>query len=345
MKRSLILAAAATLASGGAFAQSSLSLYGLLDGSFGKSIFADATGERATLHSGGDNGSSEGNSTTRFGLKGSTDVGSGVKANFNLQSSGITSNGAVNGAFFNRQAWFGLSGGFGEFRLGKQDTVAFQTMIDFDFNGLSNGVSSGAYTNVSATGAGTVNRPGRLDRQFQYISPSFSGITAQVGLRPKAGVRVAGDKDSLGLGLKYAGGPVAVAVAYQSKLSSDPTTGPAKDFVSLAGSYDFGVAKVMLSYADGGKFVDGGSGKGFQLGAQAPVAGATIGFLYAKNSDKDFAKPKSLELFANKEIFKNVIAYGEYGDLKADAPVATYFGAAGTDTKAKGYALGLIYVF
>ena len=143
MNRTLIAAAVMTLAAGAAQAQ--LSIYGLIDLSYGKSIASDAAGDKADFHSGGDNGSGEGNSTTRVGLKGSTDVGSGFKANFNLETGGITSNGEVNpgGAFFNRQAWAGLSGSFGEFRLGRQDSVAFQTMAPYDFNGASNGIASG----------------------------------------------------------------------------------------------------------------------------------------------------------------------------------------------------------
>ncbi len=332
MKRSLLIAAAAALATSGAYAQSSVSLYGLVDMSYGKSLFSDLTDQKADLHSGGDNGSSEGNSTTRVGIKGSIDAGSGYKANFRFETGGITSNGDVNpgGNFFNRQAWAGVSGGFGEVRVGRQDSVAFQTMIDFDFNGASNGVSAGGYT------AAAPWLPGRRSREIQYISPSFSGITAQFGLRPK-GNSQDGNKDAFSGSLKYAGGPIAAAVAFQSKFDSST-----KDFVSVAGSYDFGVAKVMASYADGGKFASGGSGKGFMIGATAPVAGANIGFHYAQNQDSDLGKPKSFELFANKEVLKNLIVYAELGDWKADSATVP---AVWPKDKAKGYAVGAIYVF
>ena len=142
MKKALIPAALALGFVGTAQAQ--LSLYGLIDASYGKSLLSDVfLRDKADFHSGGDNGSSEGNSTTRVGIKGAIDVGSGVKANFRFETGGIDSDGEVNGggSFFNRQAWFGLSGSFGEVRLGRQDSVSFQTMIDFDFNGASNGVS------------------------------------------------------------------------------------------------------------------------------------------------------------------------------------------------------------
>lgn len=335
MKKLLI--PAAILLGVSASAHAEFSVYGLLDVCYGKSIADDASNPKvdANFHSGGDEGSGVCNSTSRFGLKGNYDVGSGVKANFNLQSNGITGDGAVNNPFFGRQAWFGLSGGFGEFRLGRQDSVPFQTMIDFDFNGASNGVSAGAYT-----GVGPFNR-GRQSRSLQYISPSLGGFTAQAGLTLKDKTVDVDNKDVFSLGLKFATGPIAAAVTYQSKSNANVKD----EFKAVAGSYDFGVAKVMASYADGGKIADGGSGKGYELGVTAPVAGISIGAIYAHNSD-DQAKAKAWELFVNKEIFKNTIAYAEYGNLKAKPTISDGEGGTITgDIKGNGFAVGLIYVF
>lgn len=323
MKKTFVIGAISLAAAGAASAQG-LQLYGLIDMSYGKSIPEDIAGRKADFHSGGDNGNSEGNSTSRFGLKGSTDVGSGLKANFNLQSNGITSDGSVNTPFFGRQAWFGLSGGFGEVRLGRQDSVGFQTMIDFDFNGASNGVSAGGYSAVGPW------LPGRQSRSLQYISPSMGGFTAQVGFQPK-GNSQDGDKSVYSFGVKYATGPLAVATTYETKRDTDR-----KAFWSLAGSYDLQVVKLMASYADGGKIADGGSGKGFMLGVNAPVAGFNIGAHYAKNSDDNY-KATNYEVWINKEVLKNTIVYLEGGHWKNKTP--------NPSQAATGYALGVIYVF
>lgn len=64
------------------------------------------------------------------------------------------------------------------------------------------------------------------------------------------------------------------------------------DFNAVAGSYDFGVAKIMLGYADGGK-----NAKGTTFGITAPVAGVNVGLIYSKNSDTEVA---GTELFINK---------------------------------------------
>lgn len=329
MKKTLITAAVLTAFAGAASAQ--VTLYGLIDASYGKSLLGDVfLNQKADFHSGGDNGNSEGNSTTRVGLKGSTDVGSGLKANFRFESNGITSDGDVNSPTIGRQAWLGLSGGFGEVRLGRQDSVSFQTMIDFDFNGASNGVSAGGYAAVGPW------LPGRQSRSLQYISPSIAGATVQLGFQPE-GNGGPGAENVFSAGAKFGAGPLVVGASMETK-----RTTTSKGFWSVAGSYDLGIVKASLSYADGGKFVDGGTGKGIVAGLVAPVAGFNIGGHYAVNSD-DNLKLTSIELFVNREIFKNTIAYVEFGDWKTDLATNPYDPAA--KTSGTGAAVGIIYVF
>ena len=330
MKKTLISTAVMLAMAGSANAQ--VAIYGLIDLCYGKSLGADLANEKADIHSGGDNFSSECNSTTRVGLKGGYEVAKGIKANFKLETAGIKSNGSVGEsgqAFFNRQAWGGFSGDFGEVRVGRQDSVPFQVMTDFDFNGASNGVSAGAYTGIASW------LKGRQSRSIQYIAPAMGGVTAQFGLRPK-GNSQDGNKDVFSAAVKYAAGPVAVGATIQTK---DDSTG--KNFSAFAGSYDFGVAKVMASYANGGAIADGGQGKGYMLGVVAPVAGFNIGAHYANNNDSS-AKLKSWEFFVNKEIFKNTYGYAEVGNWKGNVDD----GEGGViSTKANGFAVGVIFVF
>jgi len=227
MKKTLISTAVMLAMAGSANAQ--VAIYGLIDLCYGKSLGADLANEKADIHSGGDNFSSECNSTTRVGLKGGYEVAKGIKANFKLETAGIKSNGSVGEsgqAFFNRQAWGGFSGDFGEVRVGRQDSVPFQVMTDFDFNGASNGVSAGAYTGIASWAKG------RQSRSIQYIAPAMGGLTAQFGLRPK-GNGQDGDKDVFSAAVKYAAGPVAVGATVQTK---DDTSG--KNFSAVDGSYD-----------------------------------------------------------------------------------------------------------
>ena len=323
MKKSLISAAILAGLSGAASAQ--VSLYGLLDASFGKSILDDANKKSADLHFGGDDGSTQGNSTTRIGIKGSTDVGSGVKANFKFETAGITSGGNVGGAgepFFNRQAWVGFSGSFGELRLGRQDSVPFQTMIAYDFNGASNGVSALWHANVGPWGSSL----DRQSRSIQYIAPTMGGLAIQVGAVPKG--NGAGDKATMSAGATYSLGAFAASAAFETK-----RTTTSSNFWSLAASYDVGIAKFMAGAANGGT-----NAKGISFGAVAPFAGASVGFLYGRNND---TKGSGLEVFANKEILKNTYAYAEIGRANSKAMTAKLAPAG----SAMGYALGVIYTF
>ena len=312
-----LIPAVVLLAAVGA-AQAQVTVYGLIDMSYGKNIADDAAGVRADFHSGGDAGSSQGNSTTRIGVKGTADVGKGYKGNFQLESGGITSNGSVGAAgspFFARQAWVGLSAGFGEVRLGTQDSVPFQTMVGFDFNGAANAAS--AQGNVAAAPWMT----GRQERSLQYISPSMSGFKAQVGFVPRG--TVVGAEATTSLGLSYAAGKLTVAATAESKRT---TVGDS--FGSVAASYDFGAAKVMAAYANAGTNM-----KGTSLGVVAPVAGFNIGMNYTKNSD---TQAVGTEFYVNREIFKNTYGYLDFGNV--DKTTAT-------SLKGSAYAVGVIYTF
>lgn len=74
---------------------------------------------------------------SRWGLRGTEDIGGGMKANFVLESgfapdSGVTNQG---GRLFGRQAWVGLSGNWGQVSLGRQYTMLFWAMLDTDILG------------------------------------------------------------------------------------------------------------------------------------------------------------------------------------------------------------------
>ena len=332
MKAIKKLIPAAIVAGFAGAASADVSLYGLIDMSVGKSNLA-ASGSEIGLHSGGDDGSSQGNSTTRVGVKGNNDLGGGLKANFKFETSGITGEGKVNGNnFFNRQAWFGLSGGFGEVRLGRQDAVSFQVMNQFDFNGVSNGVSA-----MTFSGAG-VYQLDRHARSAQYISPAMGGVTIHAGFTQNDdvpgtdanghtngytnGTWNGNDKDSAAVGATFTAGALVVGAAF-----STANTKGGEDFASLAASYDLKVVKVMAGYGD-----QGDTSKGFNLGVVAPVMGYSVGAIYSNNTETE---KTNYELFVNKEFKKNLYGYAEYGFQKLKVG----------DDKAKSGAVGMIYVF
>lgn len=323
---------AALLLAAAGVAQAQVTIYGLVDMSYGKNLADDSATptRKADFHSGGDDNSGQGNSTTRLGVKGSTDLGSGIKGNFRFETAGITSNGEVGGPvaqpFFNRQAWLGASGSFGEVRLGRQDSVPFQVMGVFDFNGQANMASALGNSLVAPWMAPR----GRQSRSLQYIAPAIGDLTLQAGFQPEDSTNPA-TKANVSAAGRYTLGPLVVGAAFETK-----RTDTGKDFKSVAVSYDFKVVKVMGSYADSGSVTGGGSGKGVGLGIVAPVAGFNIGGHFAKNTD-DLNKITAIEFFINREILKNTYAYFDYGRAENKTPTPS--------VKADGFALGVIYVF
>ena len=292
MKKSLIVFAVLA-ASGVASAQSTVTLYGLVDAYVGtlKVNNVRQTGVNLANPAGGSGG---GFNTSRFGLKGSEDLGGGLKANFVLEagfdpSTGAANNyrnpftGATNNAIFGRQSWVGLSGGFGELKLGKMwtpyDEVKGSGAAAFDANIFAPAANVWLSNNYS-------DRPGNA---IYYSTPNVSGFSA-------AGMYSFGEnkgRNAQGLDLKagtigsvnvqYAGGPFAAAFAYQQERQGNITVGanPNKvKYTQLNGSYDFQVVKLLAAYGN----VKNGNDKTneYQIGAEA----APIVFKVAEAGDQ-----------------------------------------------------------
>ena len=280
MKKNLI-ALAVLAASGVASAQSSVTLYGLVDAYVGTSRVKLSTPGLATTSNRQTVVDSGGFNTSRFGLKGSEDLGGGLKANFVLEagfdiSTGAANNytnpytGATSSAIFGRQSWVGLSGGFGEVRLGKMWTPYDEVK----------GLGAAAFdANIFAPAAGvwvSNNYQDRPGNSIYYATPSFSGFSAaalySLG-ENKTATQSAGKIASFNV--QYAGGPIAAALAYQTEkeggaLSANATA----KFTQLNGSYDFGPAKLLAAY---GNVKDGSDkAKEFQVGVDVPLGAATI---------------------------------------------------------------------
>ena len=271
MKKSLI-ALAVLAASGAAMAQSSVTVYGIADIWFGSSK-AGLNGVRQTvLESGGVSGS-------RFGFKGTEDLGGGLKANFLLEQGFNLDNGTAKDAAraFNRQAYVGLSGGFGEVKLGNvftayddisgATTSAFDSALSATNNVFeSNNYNSNPYNNI------------------YYATPSFGGFSGAVsyGLGENKNATQSAS-NNISFHAKYESGPIYAGVAYQR----EKAVGGATDkFTRINGSYDFGPAKLLASYGNV-KEDTGEKTNEYQIGVDVPLGGAlTLSGGYATSKTK-----------------------------------------------------------
>ena len=128
MKKSLI-ALAVLASSGAAMAQSSVTLFGIVDTGIGYVNKANAAGDsKYGMYT-------SGNATSRLGFRGVEDLGGGLKAGFWLEGELFGDVGNSSGFDFKRRSTVSLSGGFGEVRLGRDQTPGYTKTSSYDLFG------------------------------------------------------------------------------------------------------------------------------------------------------------------------------------------------------------------
>ncbi|RQR31410.1 porin [Burkholderia sp. Bp9143] len=278
MKSRIVIGCAAlasALASTGAFAQSSVTLYGNLDAAL---LYTSKTLDAATGANAGHQFAmtDTGMTPTTFGMTGTEDLGGGLKAKFQLESGFAVTNGAFahsNGNFFGRQAWVGLDGGFGTVKAGVQYSPFLLAIFDSDPRSFSH-FGSGLINyvdNVLVTGLFNPNA-------VSYTSPTIAGLTgsAMFAFGGKAGDFQAGRQYSASL--KYErGGFMIDAAFYDGNDGTNPTPTPSTvAFVgrTIGAAYRFGPVTAKASFASykvGGSFSNNVYGGGLDYQATPAV--------------------------------------------------------------------------
>ncbi|WP_020654511.1 porin [Massilia niastensis] len=210
MKQKIL--AAALLASLPLFAQAqtSVTIYGLVDASVGVED-SDAPGEdsRFVTQSGTQ-------STSRIGFRGTEDLGNGLKALFNLEAGVAVDTGAGDSQLFQRRAVVGLQGNFGTVTVGREYGPIASVAAASDTLG------QGFYGSNLAAFSGTDRLTRRLANSVNYKSNPLSGFT--LGAAYSAGETATGPSaDLAGVSLEYANAGLYLGVAYQNveRLASD----------------------------------------------------------------------------------------------------------------------------
>lgn len=238
MKKSVLALAVLGAMAGAASAQTSATIYGIVDAGF-VAESGGAAGNLRKLTSGVASGS-------RLGFKGTEDLGGGMKALFLLENGFNADTGTLGqgGALFGRQAYVGLGSGFGTVLLGRQYTPQYLTLAFADPFGT--GMAGDAANIMPNSG----NAASRMDNTIKYVSPDLSGFSGEVayGFGEVADDNTAARQYGLAVG--YKGGPLAVRLGYHNRNNDTATvkgTSDAKNTL-LAGTYDFGIAKAHLAY-------------------------------------------------------------------------------------------------
>ncbi|MGS0625006.1 porin [Ralstonia sp. VS2407] len=236
MKKSAILVAVGALFAGSAYAQSSVTLYGIVDTSIHYTTNANAAGNsKVELTNGAV-------SNSRWGLKGSEDLGGGNKALFVLESGFDPDTGRGNGgagALFNRQSFVGLSNSsMGTITLGRQYNFGFTMGGNFDPLGVGN-YDQNSWPFYGITGL-------RESNMLKYEG-KWNGF--YVGLGYGFG-EVAGSNSAnryLGAAASYEFGPALLGGFYQQHKD---VAGNKQSVWGIGGNYAVGPAKLFLGYID-----------------------------------------------------------------------------------------------
>ncbi len=285
MKKSLIALAALSAVAATAQAQSSVTVYGIIDTGYNSVKNVTNADVRTTTNQIRTNG--EG-ATSRFGIRGSEDLGGGLKANFVIES-GIGNTNANNTASFtnfgDRAFWAGIeSKDMGELRIGFQDTFVRSNWLAHDQLAAANVAGNLAHDQAGpANGSGASNAAAgshtNRSTAVNYLTPRMNGVQLSLGVTQSEVDASNANKVKTGsgsqAGLSYVAGKLSAGVAYSEATTSsnavtatgifasqttttsayttlgvaaaDASSAKTKDS-SAAASYDLGFAKVAYIY-------------------------------------------------------------------------------------------------
>ena len=252
MKKSLIALAVAGAISSPAFAATSnVDIYGLM---------------HVAIEDGNGNQDMEViDRVSRLGMKGSEDLGGGLKAIWQIETGLGTDDGDVGGntTFANRNTYVGLSGGFGTILMGRHDTPykmstgKLDPFVDTlgDYN--KGGVLDLGYINAA--------HDYRSPQVLAYLSPNFSGLSLSAAVI--AGSNSDLDKavnpdsiDGISAALSYENGPLFATLAYQ-KVDKAPIANVAITGVSTTTTTSTGTVNVAFGQSKAWK-----AGVGYAFG-------------------------------------------------------------------------------
>ena len=297
-----LIALAATALSGTAFAQSSVTLFGLLD--TGVSHYSVSGGQSKTVLS------NHGNQLSRLGIRGTEDLGNGLRASFWLEAPLTVDDGTAAGLNFSRRSTISLSGAWGELRAGRDFTPTYLNDGGFDpFNatGVGTQVIVQARASNSAPGrAALISGQGlnnalylRSSNNITYHLPDLGGIygQAQYAFHEQAN---GGSKQGqyLGMRLGYKSQQLNVAVSAGKAYGTSSVAAPDISTYSLGASYNFKLATVMAHF--GHDSIDSGAAShrlnGFMLGTSVPVGKGQLKLAYSQAKVNWEGSPKTRKL-------------------------------------------------
>lgn len=336
MKKTLI--ALAALAATGAFAQSSVTLSGIMD------VGVESIQKQATQLQTSRNG------TTNLTFSGVEDMGAGLKARFFVSTAfdpsydngvvptSTTSNAGTGTSAIigNNNMYLALDGGFGSVVMGRPMTTlyAFQA-TPFGTKGVTGFAATNTVSSAGVFAANTV----------QYVSPTMGGLSAQLEWNAAENSNTASGG---ALGLKYANGPLMAtlvrSMSREAGVLATSTVTPSVGISQIAASYDFKVVKAMVTMQREDAATATNGQNAYILGVSAPVgANGTVLVQYGNKDDNTNGVQSITSIGYRHNLSKRTAVYVNYGnrnDSAATAQASTL--GAGSNS---GAGLGLTHSF
>jgi predicted porin len=233
-KALLIISVITAIGAGQAHAQSSLTLYGILD-VFGGYQSAKTGGKNTSLYVLGNNGEL----TSRWGLRGTEDLGGGYRTTFALESGFDPGTGKQQNSyrFFDRQAWVGIAAPYGEVRFGRQNTPMFGWSGNMDAFGAA--TYGSGYNNFA-------NWLARVDNDISYISPKVANTQLEVHYSVGGQPGTLAGNAVYQAGVQTNQGPVYFALAYLNAANATNTVRVQE--IMAGGNYDYGRGKIYIGF-------------------------------------------------------------------------------------------------
>jgi predicted porin len=320
MKKQIALGLLAAAAAGGAFAQSSVTIYGRLNLTVESRKFGDADRQNDVV-----------DNSSRIGFKGTEDLGGGLKAGFQIEHGFNADTGTARSTtFWNRQSEVNLSGGFGSVRLGAWTPDSY--FATSDYIGMHNhetGDSSDAFY------ASTF----KYDNKVGYVTPNLSGFQGYVSVsesNPGAGVT----EKTYDFGAYYDRGPLHLGLGAEKQDN--------KKQVAIRGLYELGAFTVGALYQHDTDMYGLGSRNYFRVSGMyafgANELHLNVGRAGEYSDEPDTGSSTQWTVGYNYNLSKRTKVYGYYTAITGDDS-ARYTGISTGDGKFNALALGIRHNF
>lgn len=337
MKKSLLALAALTAFAGVASAQSSVTLFGIVD--INARGVDNGIGTRSSI-------STDGNASNRLGFRGVEDLGGGLKAGFWIEGAMSPDTGGA-GQNWQRRSTVSLMGGFGELRLGRDYTPTFwnHTVFDpFGTNGVGSALNLATQQGQSTIGGTTSTTLVRANNTVGYFLPSLGGLYGQVQVALGEGDV---GNEYMGGRIGYAAGPVNVAASYGE--TQDAIGSADLKAWNVGASFNMGFMTLMGQYAE----YKASTYKqvNYLVGVTVPLGAGTLkasyGMTNVKPVDRDATQVAIGYVY---DLSKRTAVYVHASQIDNDAGLRFVAGGGGKTNgvggfKSTGYELGLRHSF